>query len=443
MNIQRWSVAAGIRFALFLVALSALLLSKSAVPFPSSGHVFAANPSNGSRSDQIVSGIDFLSPVTGWIVLSRSGSYIPKGSCTNGSGKSCNTAQTTIYRTDDGGVHWQRELRFVGGLGNGYVWIHFFNSDVGLAAATVGPVNPFRDPRPRSILLRTFDGGKHWTKSRLPVNFWVDDGTITFSDASHGWLWYGGGAMGSMSVDLFHTDDGGTHWKRIACDSYTRSLKGGCHLKSGISFGGDKEVLNFSDRRTGWLTVFSNSGTPQLLYTRNGGTNWHYQRFGLPPAITPGGPKSGVFAAGTLQAPHIFGERAVLPEVVGFYQPVRKVSWSILYLFQSNKAGASWLFFRGIPAPATSLTQYLDAQHWVFASTKATWTTSNGGATWTYGAAHVPGKQKLSAVIFTDMNNGWATADRYSRDDGPNVGRTLLRTTDGGHIWLPIMIPVT
>jgi hypothetical protein len=43
---------------------------------------------------------------TGWIAVSRSGAYVPNGSCMHGIGANCDTAGTVIYRTDDAGVHF-------------------------------------------------------------------------------------------------------------------------------------------------------------------------------------------------------------------------------------------------------------------------------------------------------------------------------------------------
>jgi hypothetical protein len=178
----------------------------------------------------------------------------------------------------------------------------------------------------------------------------------------------------------------------------------------------------------------------------NSSAKWRWWPHLAPSASRPTTRRQGrwsdVFAAGTLDAPHIFGQEGILPEVVDFYRPHARTSWSILYLFRSRNAGATWQFFRRIPVPAASLSQYLDAQHWVFASTKATWWTSDGGANWAHGAAHVPGKQQLSAVTFTDLKHGWAIADLYRQDDGPDVGETPLQTNDGGHIWSTVRIPV-
>jgi len=55
-------------------------------------------------SAQCIIGSAFLSATTGWIAVSRSGAYVPNGSCAHGIGTNCDTAQTIIFRTGDAGA---------------------------------------------------------------------------------------------------------------------------------------------------------------------------------------------------------------------------------------------------------------------------------------------------------------------------------------------------
>jgi hypothetical protein len=96
-----------------------MLLSRShmtaggmALAPPRATCVAAVPPYPQPSSAQLIIGSAFLSATTGWIAVSRSGAYVPNGSCAHLIGANCNTAQTVIYRTDDGGTHWRRQLSF-------------------------------------------------------------------------------------------------------------------------------------------------------------------------------------------------------------------------------------------------------------------------------------------------------------------------------------------
>jgi photosystem II stability/assembly factor-like uncharacterized protein len=270
----------------------------------------------------------------------------------------------------------------------------------------------------------------------------VDIRSIIFSDPKHGWLWFGGGAMGSMSVDLYDTRDGGQHWRRIACAAFSNPLPGhGCPFHSGIGLGGDKEFLTFSNSHDGWLTVFSNGGVPELLRSADGGRTWHYQWVGLPPGVQLPGPHGTVFPMGTFDAPRIFGREGVLAEVVGFFRQKPQTNWAYLYLFRSHDGGRTWNFFERTPIPEPALSQYIDARRWVFAASDTVWTTSNGGKTWSHASMKVPGALQLTGLAFVDPQHGWAAAEPRGQNDGLEVGRMLLHTIDGGRVWNLVELP--
>jgi photosystem II stability/assembly factor-like uncharacterized protein len=128
------------------------------------------------------------------------------------------------------------------------------------------------------------------------VNYATETGSISFPDQKHGWIWYGGGAAGSMSVYVYRTVDGGRHWSRVACTAFSNPTPGfGCPHPSGIGLGGDKEYLTFKDAHNGWLTVYDNRGVPDLYHTADGGTSWQRQAVGLPHGVTLPTGKSTVF----------------------------------------------------------------------------------------------------------------------------------------------------
>jgi photosystem II stability/assembly factor-like uncharacterized protein len=302
------------------------------------------------------------------------------------------------------------------------------------------------------VLLRTSDGGQHWIKLPLPQGYGVDTRSITFSDPQHGWLWFGGAAMGSEAVYMDHTADGGRRWARIACVTFSNPLPGyGCPLHSGIGLGGDKEFLTFRNAADGWLTVFSNTGIPQLLRSGDGGRHWSDQRVGLPPGVSLPGPPSTVYPEGSFLPPHLFGQTGILAESVIFSRVRSIASWSRLYLFLSQDAGASWRFYQRVPLPDLVTTRdepspvllptFLDSRHWLVVFGKTIWSTADAGQTWSHAAMHLPAGLQLASVAFTDPSHGWAGAGTPKQIEAVGGGTSLLRTSDAGRTWARIALP--
>src|SRR5262249_46832676 len=81
--------------------------------------------------------------------------------------------------------------------------VSFVDATHGWAAGSTCP-----DPScasPRGVVLRTLDGGAHWTSE--PVGDVPPLNGIHFVDATHGW------AVGSTPGVLLSTDDGGLTWR--------------------------------------------------------------------------------------------------------------------------------------------------------------------------------------------------------------------------------------
>jgi hypothetical protein len=401
------------------------------------------HPSSGT----LISGSGFLSASASWIALSTSGSYLPSGSCSHGIGSNCETAPTSVYRTDDAGSHWIPVLHFTAAVGPP-VWIRLFSRQVGMVAATVGPLKATPNYHFTAALFSTYDGGHHWRRSALPVNYVTETGSISFPDPQHGWLWYGGGAGGSMAVDVYRTTDAGRHWNRVACTSFSSSTPGYCTHQSGIGLSGDKTYLTFKDAHEGWLEVQENSGVPDIYHTADGGTSWFRQPVGLPPGVFPlETGKSTVFPSGTLLQPSFLGRLSLLPEEVGFYRPKPRASWNRLYLFRSQDGGRTWR--SAVRTPLTgpvALWQAVDSRRWLFAAAQATskealWGTDNGGISWTKRPLHVPAGLALLRLYMTDRAHGWATAQTHADSQVSASGTVLLHTMDGGVHWSEKKLP--
>jgi photosystem II stability/assembly factor-like uncharacterized protein len=393
-------------------------------------------------SAQLILGSAFLSATTGWIAVGRSGAYVVNGSCGHGVGTNCNTAETVIYHTDDAGSHWHTLLSLTTAAGP-LVWIRLFDKRHRLVAVGMGAND-------RGVLYGTSDGGRTWRHSLLPAGYIPDPATITFPNPRRGWLYIGGGAMGSMAVTIFGTADGGERWTEVTCTAGPVAPEP-CRFYSGIPFGGDKEYITFANDESGWLTIVSNTGTPSLLHSSDGGRTWSDQRLGLPPSVQPPTTTRQIFPMGSFDRPHIFGPVGILAESVTFSGPQPQTSRSRLYLYRSSDAGASWHFYQRTPLPAPagaqysygqfSLTQFVDARRWVAVSGNAIWWTANAGQTWSPTAMRLPPGLRLLALAFTDPSHGWAEAVPRSQIGGMPGGTVLLRTSDGGRDWRRTAVP--
>jgi photosystem II stability/assembly factor-like uncharacterized protein len=216
-------------------------------------------------------------------------------------------APTTVYRTVDAGRHWTALLHFTTTTGS--VWIRAFMPNSVIVAATVGPLTAASEPHLRSALYSTRDGGRYWLRFPLPADYATEPGSISFPDSQRGWLWYGGGAAGSMSVYVYRTVDGGRRWVRVACSAFSNSTIGyGCSHPSGIGLGGDKGYLMFKDAHDGWLTVSDATGVLYLYHTWDGGTSWRRQAVGLPSGVAFPTANSTVGPFGTLFQSSFFGQ---------------------------------------------------------------------------------------------------------------------------------------
>ena len=106
--------------------------------------------------------------------------------------------QLFLVRTVDAGRHWQDVTPSFGELHANYgVSSYVLSADVAWVDADAEPT--------KSQLFRTLDGGQSWQQmGTVP-----DSCTLQFLDPLRGWCWLLGGAMGSMSVELYRTADGG------------------------------------------------------------------------------------------------------------------------------------------------------------------------------------------------------------------------------------------
>jgi photosystem II stability/assembly factor-like uncharacterized protein len=270
-------------------------------------------------------------------------------------------------------------------------------------------------------LLQTADGGRTYRRLALPSAISEVDG-LSFPDAHHGWIMANvHGFLGSETLDLFGTTDGGLTWTRLASAETPTGTPGP------LPFAGDKFGIAFRDDHTGWLAC-----TCGLLRTDDGGRTWQGQALPLLPMVAE--------ARGLEFFPaQFFGPGN------GLFVLLRETLQGDLLVYRTHDGGSTWQ--RGAVLPfaqvATSPTTYggfvwgfADAAHgWVIEQGQFS-STADGGASW---QTVVPNASLLDVWQLDVLTPavGWAVQHDVSLTSGQ-----LLRTLDGGRTWTPLVIHV-
>ncbi|EFH82426.1 WD40/YVTN/BNR-like repeat-containing protein [Ktedonobacter racemifer] len=247
----------------------------------------------------------------------------------------------------------------------------------------------------------TTDGGQTWSSITLDVQDPASVDMLHFS-GNEGWFEaITSPGAGSQGAYIFRTTDAGQTWKLI-------SQAG----RNGLPLGGFKSGLSFKDASTVYATIRSTTGQPTdpgLYVSRDGGFTWQEQQLTPPVDLT-------VQQIGTTP-PIFFGSTGLLPVYV-----TTPDGHAHLVLYHSNDGGSSW--FPTLPIETSADSTYIaDTSHaWVsdWQSGKLFYTT-DGGKSWQTALVR-PGK--LKEMSFADANNGWAVTESQ-----------LLHTWDGGKTW--------
>ncbi len=192
-------------------------------------------------------------------------------------------SRTHILRTSDGGRLWRDvtppayKPRNLGSL-EGWTMLDARHAWI------VGA-----DPRPQhtemgsAIVFRTSDGGQHWQQSRRMAGYaGARPDTLKFSDAKHGWLLLATSAsMSQAGWDVYQTDDGGATWMRVMHKGYQQSAP---HALPGC----DCQLnLTFFDAAHGFATGYWGVAQNYSILSRSfdGGHSWYPMQLPLPPGF--------------------------------------------------------------------------------------------------------------------------------------------------------------
>jgi photosystem II stability/assembly factor-like uncharacterized protein len=365
----------------------------------------------------------FVSPTTGWVSEWRPAMLGP----------------SVIFRTTDGGQHWQKQLSWDGP--NGALQMRFQGSD----GLVVGMGQDASDPT-STLIFSTTDGGSHWQRVSLPIGAATSAGEppplIYFRDPLEGWLvsYLQGG---SPVAAVFHTTDSGQHWTQTAQFAVNQNMF------AGLSGGGR---IQFRDASNGSWTGTSSGVEPSFLNTRDGGKTWTQVKLS-PPAMRPNE------VAAPLDLPHYFndadgvlvvsttstvGGPGSCPCVPGQPSPSPEPPPSY-YLYTTGDGGAHWSAPMALPVIGRSPGFFfLDSAHSWMVSDQTVAISADLGQHWTIYRGALPPQVSLISfpgnAQFLTPTDGWAAATTQPANQSSPV-QSLVSTADGGLHWAAMNMP--
>jgi photosystem II stability/assembly factor-like uncharacterized protein len=315
----------------------------------------------------------FTSPTEGWAL-----DILPNTAPTAG--------QFVIFRTVDGGKHWQRTFTSDG---------EFFNYGA-MPVQTVDAAHSFILVRGATDrLYRTADGGAHWDVVAIPS---PRVAAFVFSDPNYGWL-----LDGWIGRDLYATRDRGATWQRLPAPPP----------------GASRIILRGSS--DAWMSDFG-LGTPLVVYT-SADEGQHWQRHDLPP------PPGGSWGSGPFLELQLLPRTGVVVANVLGGGPAS-------FFATSFDGGVTWRYVQ--PPPGT--VAYQDAYHWWAIRGKVLSKSSDAGETWTQVTDALPDWLFRPDLHVLDAKRAWVTMSVPASSSAPG-GNGLAFTDDGGLHWTRVRVP--
>ena len=338
--------------------------------------------------------IDFLDTTNGWGIAANNGGHLLR---------TVNGGTTWLDATPPGltGIGYSTNLSV---LNVNTVWVLVPNAD-------------FFTGR----LYHTGDGGLNWTSVAVPFG----GANLQFLDASRGRaLADRGVGLGSNSVEMFQTSDGGATWLSVFNNDPTRPDSSGSLPLSGI-----KNGMTFLDANTGWVTgTRPVGGEVYLFVTQDGGVSWERQSIPLPIGYE-------TFQYMPL-APYFFENDGFLPLMIYLSDS------TALTFFTTHDGGTNWT---GDPTNANSMVipglyAFADALHgWCWDGGTNLFSTADGGQIWNEILASLDLRERLSQMEFVPGIAGQFTGWALSSVDEAGHSQ-LYRTTDNGGTWTALIV---
>jgi len=277
-----------------------------------------------------------------------------------------------LLSTIDSGKTWQKETQ---PTEDAIRDIYFSDEENGWLVCERNIYDLRSNDEPRAYLLKTNDGGRHW--SRVNMRGATVDARLTraiFSRSGRGWAFGEGGAV-------YTTNDSGTNW--IKLQTPTRYL-----LLGGA----------FIDENSGWLVGAGST----ILQTSDGGETWQQSRL--------------------LNAVNVrFNSTSFVDARLG---------WAVGSggaIYRTLNGGRSWHpQISGVNADLLDV-KFLDAvEGWAVGVEGTVLYTNDGGLHWTSEPSGTP--HALERIFFADRTHGWAvgfggTIIAYGRAEAPRLRR--------------------
>jgi photosystem II stability/assembly factor-like uncharacterized protein len=357
------------------------------------------------------SALHFVSAEVGWVAETKTNVG------TSGPGP------TFVYKTSDGGRTWQQQLTW-DGPGPQYAR---FSAD-GSHGLVVGQGGV--------PLFRTVDGGAHWQRMAPPPQA-SQVALQYFLDANEGWIisYLNDATPGIAGV--FHTTDGGQIWTQTVRLDVNQEFS---HGPGGGSLQGS---LVFRDSSTGWMVPGTVGGTgitpvPPFLYvTRDSGKTWAVQTFAVPFGVAMNSSTAG------FSTPNFFNQQegVVLVTVTSFpADSTQAPTFEGTYAYTTSDGGDHWSIPHPVSIPggfaSFPILSMVDAKTWLSFNGSQVERTTDGGLHWQV-VAGLPANARASEVDFQDVNQGWAAA--YVGTAQSTLA--VYQTTDGGARWTALAVP--
>ncbi len=244
---------------------------------------------------------------------------------------------------------------------------------------------------------RTHDGGHTWQAGeKMPSHpSTIESLDLMMLDANQGWLLgIGAPAMGSATVQLFETKDGGLNWEMVYDTSNHLSDRNGLWVENFYPY---EEIFTFLPDQSGF---FSNGS---LFSSPDGGRSWTLRSLDPPPGFPDIDCRSvGCKYLNVVSAPE-------------FTSPQAGVLRRRVYL-SSEEVRNSFHY-------GADLGQLPQAQFLYF--------TQDGGKTW----LPKPLPVKIGTVYFMDGQTGWLLG---KNDPDPATATQLYQTINKGETWSQI-----
>jgi photosystem II stability/assembly factor-like uncharacterized protein len=295
-----------------------------------------------------------------------------------------------IYRTIDGGAHWDWQHNPSGEYIYGMAPVHRLLC----YAVTYG-----------GAIMKTEDGGDNW-RIIADLNRWLS--SVSFVNSENGWV--------TTSDSIFHTTDGGATWTA----HYT-----------GIASG--PVTCAFVDQNHGWVGSYNEIG-----YTTDGGVTWSVNS-SMPsgsnyPRLIARGPTEAWMAGSyllhttdgtTWHQQDLAPLSSYSAYAINFSDPDR--AWIVGYggrIGRSEDGGQTWREMSNSDHVQPTSLDFVDDRHgWLVGGYGEIEHTTNGGASWQRQQS--TDSTHLVAVDFVDADYGWVVG----------FNGTILSTTDGGNHW--------